>query len=227
MAHVSLPHDAKAGPTKSEVRAVLLSKLDLTPTDHFAEVGSCTGAVTVEAARRAGRVTALERKPERVETSRKNLAANEVGGSVELRESEAPEGLPTDADALFLGGSRNYEAVLDHAVEHRIDRVVMNVSRLEVAGAATAAFRERDLLDEVVQFQVSHGYELAGATSFDSQNPVYMLVGGAGEVAADGGKAAMDDEGAATDGGETSIDGDERVRGTEGSPGDSTGGGRR
>jgi cobalt-precorrin-6B (C15)-methyltransferase len=80
-----------------------------------------------------------------------------------------------------MGGSRNYEAVLDHAVATGVDRVVMNVSRLEVAGAATEAFRERDLLDEALQFQVSHGYELAGATSFDAENPVYMLVGGAGE----------------------------------------------
>jgi hypothetical protein len=47
MAHVSLPHDAKAGPTKSEVRTVLLSELDLGPTDHFAEVGSCTGGQLV------------------------------------------------------------------------------------------------------------------------------------------------------------------------------------
>lgn len=180
MAHVSLPHDAKAGPTKSEVRAVLLSKLELDPTDHFVEVGSCTGAVTIEAARRAGRVTALERKPERLTVTEKNLRANETDADVTLREAEAPAGIPDDADALFLGGSRNYDAVLDHAVETGIDRVVMNVSRLEVAGEATEAFRERDLLDEVVQFQVSHGYELAGATSFNSQNPVYMLVGGAG-----------------------------------------------
>jgi cobalt-precorrin-6B (C15)-methyltransferase len=107
---------------------------------------------------------------------------------VEVRVTEAPAGIPDDADALFLGGSRNYEAVLDHAVAAGTDRVVMNVSRLEVAGAATEAFRERGLLDEVVQFQVSHGYELAGATSFDSQNPVYMLVGSAPEVAADGGR---------------------------------------
>ena len=190
MAHVSLPHDAKAGPTKPEVRAVLASKLALGPTDHFVEVGSCTGAVTVEAARRAGRVTALERKPERLEVTEKNLAANDTDADVWLREAEAPEGLPDDADALFLGGSRNYEAVLDHVVETGVDRVVMNVSRLEVAGAATQAFRDRDLLEEVVQFQVSHGYELAGATSFDSQNPVYMLVGSAtDDVAADGGTA--------------------------------------
>lgn len=186
MSRVSLPHEAKAGPTKPEVRAVLLSKLDLGPTDHFTEVGSCTGAVTVEATRRADRVTALERKPERLETTRKNLAANDVEG-VKFREAEAPDGLPDDADVLFLGGSRNYETILDHAVETDIRTVVMNVSRLEVAGAAAEAFRERDLLDEIVQFQVSHGYDLAGATSFDSDNPVYMLVGGAGEVTADGG----------------------------------------
>ena len=188
MAHVSLPHDAKAGPTKPEVRAVLHSKLDLGPTDHFAEVGSCTGAVTIEAARRAGRVTALERNPERIETTRRNLAANDVTRNVDLRNAEAPEGLPDDADAMFVGGSRNYEAVLDHAVETGVARLVMNVSRLEVAGAATEAFRERDLLEEVVQFQVSHGYELAGATSFDSDNPVYMLVGETDAVAADGGR---------------------------------------
>src|SRR5699024_6194018 len=113
MSHVLLPYEAKAGPTKPEVRAVLLSKLDLGPTDHFTEVGSCTGAVTVEAARRAGRVTALERKPERLETTRKNLAANDVE-DVEFREAEAPDGLPDNTNVLFLGGSRNYEEVLDH-----------------------------------------------------------------------------------------------------------------
>ncbi len=157
-----------------------LGKLALTPDDHFVEVGSCTGAVTIEAARSAGRVTALERKSERLAVTEKNLDANGVEG-VTLREAEAPDGLPDDADALFLGGSRNYEAVLDHAVETGVARVVMNVSRLEVAGAATAAFRERDLLDEVVQLQVSRGYELAGATSFDAGNPVYVLVGGVGD----------------------------------------------
>lgn len=77
MSRVSHPHDAKAGPTKPAVRAVLLSKLDLAPGDHFAEVGSCTGAVTIEAARRAGQVTALERKESRLETTRKNLATGD------------------------------------------------------------------------------------------------------------------------------------------------------
>ena len=181
MSQVALPHDAKAGPTKPEIRAVTLDKLALTPADHLVEIGSCTGAVTVEAARRAGRVTAIERKSNRLSVTEKNLAANDYGAEVSLREAEAPNGLPDDADAAFLGGSRNFEAVLDHVVDSDITRVVMNVSRVEVAGDVIEAFRERDLLEEVLQVQVSHGYELAGATSFNSENPVYVVVGRDGE----------------------------------------------
>ena len=192
MARTALPHDAKAGPTKPAVRSVTLGRLALDGDDFFVEVGSCTGAVTTEAARRAGRVTAIERKPERLEATAKNLAANGIGAggdaeaaddpeaAVDLVRAEAPEGVPADADVLFLGGSRNFEAVLDRAVATGVDRVVMNVARLEVAGDAVRAFRERDLYEEVLQVQVSTGYQLAGATSFDSDNPVYVVVGGAG-----------------------------------------------
>ena len=188
MPTVALPHDAKAGPTKPEIRAVTLDKLALTPADHFVEVGSCTGAVTVEAARRAGRVTAIERKSNRLSVTERNLAANDYDAEVSLREAEAPNGLPDDADAAFLGGSRNFEAVLDHVVDSDATRVVMNVSRVEVAGDAIRAFRDRNLLDEVLQVQVRHGYELAGATSFDPENPVHHVVGPHDEhgAAADG-----------------------------------------
>lgn len=208
MTRTFLSHEAKAGPTKPEVRSVLLDKLRLDATTHFVEVGSCTGAVTIEAARAAEAVTALERKDSRAQVTARNLVANGIplaesasdvtvdrqtisdGGTaavdsvpapVTVRVEEAPDGIPETADALFLGGSRNYEAVLDRALELAVDRIVMNVARLEVAGAATEAFRDRGLLEEVIQLQVSHGYELAGATSFDAQNPVYMLIGSIAE----------------------------------------------
>lgn len=177
MRGVSLQYESDAGPTKPEVRAVVLAKLEPGPTDHVVDVGSCTGAMTIEAAGVADRVTALERDPQRAEITRKNVAANGVESAVELREAEAPNGLPDDADAMFLGGSRNFEGVLDHAVETDVDRIVMNVSRLEVAGRSVDAFRERGLLEEVLQLQVSHGYDLDGATSFDADNPVYVIVG--------------------------------------------------
>ena len=166
---------------------MLARKLALGPDDHFVEVGSCTGAVTIEAARRAGRVTAIERKAGRLDATRANLAANEYDADVRLVNAEAPERLPTDGDVLFLGGSRNYADVLDAAIAAGYDRVVMNVSRLEVAGEAARAFRDRDVLDEVLCLQMATGYDLAGATSFDADNPVYMLVGEPGSEGGLGG----------------------------------------
>ncbi|MDR5673747.1 precorrin-6Y C5,15-methyltransferase (decarboxylating) subunit CbiT [Halalkaliarchaeum sp. AArc-GB] len=180
MAELSLPHEADAGPTKPEVRAVAISKLAVRPTDHVAEVGACTGAVTVELARRAAAVTALERNSERLDAARGNLAANDYDADVTLREAEAPDGLPEDADALFLGGSRNAEAVLDHAVETGVERIVMNVCRIETAARMIEAFRSRDLLAETIQLQVSRGYDLAGETGLSAENPVFVIVGRGG-----------------------------------------------
>lgn len=176
MQAIRLPNDAKAGPTKPVVRAVLERKLKLGPDDHFVEVGSCTGAVTIEAAQNAGEVTAIERKQSRLKTTEANLAVNEYDADVNLINAEAPEGVPTDGDVLFLGGSRNYESVIDAALDADYQRIVMNVSRLEVAGEAARAFRDRDVLDEVLHLQAATGYDLAGATSFDAENPVYVLI---------------------------------------------------
>lgn len=177
MTQITLPHDARAGPTKPEVRAITIQKLQLQPDDHFVDVGTCTGAISIEAAPYVTHVTAIERKSERVTAAKKNIAANNQTETVTVEEAEAPNGIPRNADVLFLGGSRNFESVLDHAVETGVDRVVMNVSRVEPAGDAIEAFRERELLSAVLQVQVNNGYELAGATSFNANNPVYVIVG--------------------------------------------------
>lgn len=123
---VQVPQDTRAGRIKAEVSDLLQSKSGLEPSDRFVEVGPYTGAVSIEASRQAGQVTALERRANRVEVTQHNLTANETSAGVELQVAEAPAGLPTDADILFLGGSRNYKAVLDHVVKRGIDRVVID-----------------------------------------------------------------------------------------------------
>lgn len=186
MERIDLPVSVAAGPTKAPVRSILLDGLGLTPADHFVEVGTGTGAVTIEAARRAGRVTTYEQSEQKARAARDNLQANGIPlGSesgpqshspVELRVTAAPTGLPA-GDVLFLGGSRQYEAVLDRAIALGIPRIGMAVSRLEVGGEAVTAFRERDLLTEVFRIQVDTGCELAGMTRFEAGNPVYLLFG--------------------------------------------------
>ena len=62
--------------TKSEVRAVSLSKLELTPESVLADIGAGTGSVSVEAALswRVKSVWAIEKNREAVELLRQNIA---------------------------------------------------------------------------------------------------------------------------------------------------------
>lgn len=180
---IDLPDAVSPGPTKPEIRAILLQKLALLPTDHFVDVGAGTGAVSITAGRRAERVTAIERDPDRVEAIRSNVRANDVEATVEVRKGEAPESLPDSADAVFIGGTRRFEEVLDEIRQMGTRRVVLNAARLETAARAVTAFEECDLLEEVLTLRIERGYDLGGETGFRGDNPVFMIVGSAPDTA--------------------------------------------
>ena len=59
--------------TKSEVRAVTMSKLELAKEDIMLDIGSGTGSVTVEGAFICKKVYAVETKKEAIALTKKNL----------------------------------------------------------------------------------------------------------------------------------------------------------
>ena len=94
--------------TKSEVRAVSLSKLMLTRNAVVYDVGAGSGSVTVEVARAArdGRVYAVERREEALALARRNVERFGLT-NVELVAGCAPDvlkDLPAPTHA-FIGGS--------------------------------------------------------------------------------------------------------------------------
>lgn len=177
MGRISLPESTAPGPTKPAVRALALWQLDLRPTDHVVDVGAGTGAVTIEAAQVADRVTAIERDPERVAAIRTNVAASGVTDSVTVTDATAPAGLPESADAVFVGGTQNLSAVLDWVATAAPRRVVLNAARLETTVRAKAAFAERGFDPELRRIAIDRGTELAGETAIEPGRPVYMLSG--------------------------------------------------
>lgn len=177
MGTISLPESVAPGPTKPEVRAVLLQKLQLRPGDHFVDVGAGSGAVSIEANQHVDRVTAIEGDTDRVNAIRTNLRANGVETDIEVRHGEAPLALPGTADVVFIGGTRHFESVLEELEGLGARRVVLNAARLETAAAAVEAFETRSLLEEVLMLRIERGYELGGETGFEPDTPVFMVVG--------------------------------------------------
>jgi len=160
--------------TKSEVRAVVLSKLALPAAGVLWDVGAGSASVAVEAAllSTALRVIAVERDPEETVRARGNAAAH--GVSVEIVEGEAPGVLGglADPDRAFVGGGGL--EVLD-AVLARLrpgGRVVAAFAALDRAAAAA------DRLGDVVEVSVARGRRLPdGGTRLAAENPVFVAWG--------------------------------------------------
>lgn len=177
---IELPAEVGPGPTKPEVRAIVLQKLDLRPTDHLVDVGAGSGAVSIAGAQVADRVTAIERVPDRVEAIETNVDANVPDASVDIRAGEAPDRLPGQADVVFIGGTRRFDDVLDEIGPIGVRRVVMAAARIQTAASAIDEFADRGLLDECLSVQIARGYDLAEETGFRSDNPVFVIVGTTG-----------------------------------------------
>lgn len=170
--------------TKSEVRAVALSKLRLSSGDIVYDVGSGTGSVAVEAALMldTGRVYAIEQKAEGCRLTTEN--ARKLGAfNVTCIAGIAPDALQTlpIPDAAFIGGSggRLREIVALLLAKNPRVRLVVPAVTLETITEASTLFKELNLPEtEVVQVAVSRAEPLGGYHLMAAQNPVYIISGG-------------------------------------------------
>ncbi|HWP50472.1 MAG TPA: precorrin-6y C5,15-methyltransferase (decarboxylating) subunit CbiE [Clostridia bacterium] len=170
--------------TKSEVRAVVLSKLRLCSGDIVFDIGSGTGSVAVEVALTldTGRVYAIEQKPEGCHLTAQN--AKRLGAfNITCIEGVAPDALIAlpAPDAAFIGGSggRLREIVALLLEKNPQVRLVVTAVTLETITEAVGLLKEMNLPNaEVVQVAVSRAEPLGGYHIMAAQNPVYIISGG-------------------------------------------------
>ena len=166
--------------TKSEVRAVSVSKLELCRDNIVYDIGAGTGSVSVEAALKMpeGHVYAFEQKEEGCALIRANAEKAGVK-NLTVVPGKAPEslyGYPAP-DRVFLGGSSgNMEEILDLVTElNPAVQLVINVIALESLSQAMEWFRKKGWEPEVVCMQVSRAAKRGPYHMMQAQNPIYVL----------------------------------------------------
>ena len=173
--------------TKSEIRAVSVSKLELTQNAVIWDIGAGTGSVSVECAlaSNAGKVYAVEKKPEACELIRQNAARFRTD-NIEVIEGSAPEALaglsaPTN---VFIGGSDGklreiLTVLLDKNPEARI---VVNTVTLETLEETLACAREFGFgVFEAVSVNIARSRKLGRYNMMTAQNPVHVFTMQKGE----------------------------------------------
>lgn len=164
--------------TKSSVRAVSISKLEIRNDDICYDVGAGTGSVSVEMALLCpkGKVYAIEKKADASGLIEQN-ALKFMADNIEVIRGEAPDaldGLPK-ADKIFIGGSSGSVAAIIQKCD--CQRIVVNAITLETLWGTLKAFEEQGYTYEVTQISASYGRKVAGYNMMTANNPVFIITG--------------------------------------------------
>ena len=169
--------------TKSEVRAVVMSKLGIKPGMVCADIGAGTGSCTVEMALAAwkGKVYAIDPNPEAVELIRLNCRNFHIG-NVEAVEGLAPDDMADwpALDAVFVGGSKGNMAEIFDAVlaKNPRARIVTSAIVLQTLQAAMDAFKAHGIDPEIVQICAAASKKVGGMDMMMARNPIFIISGG-------------------------------------------------
>lgn len=158
--------------TKDEIIGIVFAKMGPEGNEIFADIGCGTGSVSSFFARFVKKVYAVDESKEAVELAREKL---KKFGNVEVLQMNGLEFLKTyDCDLAFFGGTRNIEEMLELC---RAKKIVVNAARIEVATAVMKKMKELGIFREMIIANISRSYELASATAFRSENPVFIIFG--------------------------------------------------
>ena len=170
--------------TKSETRAIIMSKLNLRPSFICWDIGAGTGSVTVEMALGAyrGHVYAVECRENAIPYIEKNCTAFHLGNVTAVCE-EAPDALAPlpSPDAVFIGGSNGKIEHIIAAVlrKNPSARIVITAVTLETVSLSLSAFKKIGIDPEITQISAARGKRAGALHLMEAQNPVTLLcVGG-------------------------------------------------
>ncbi|MDO4522193.1 MAG: precorrin-6A reductase [Eubacteriales bacterium] len=171
----------KAPMTKCEIRAVSISKLQLTRDAVVYDVGAGTGSVSVEAALQAedGAVYAIEKKPDAVELLRENRRRFAVD-HLQIVEGLAPEALcelPAPTHVFVGGSSGNLKEILETVLEKNPKvRIVINCIALETVAEALECLKTLPVTGtDIVSLSAARSKEVGRYHMMMGQNPVYVI----------------------------------------------------
>jgi cobalt-precorrin-6B (C15)-methyltransferase len=168
------------GPTKKEIRCLVICKSQVNKEDVVVDIGCGTGGLTTEFARRAQKVYAVDKNREALQTTSENLEKHGLTDKVKLIEGFAPQAMEDipEYDILIIGGSSGeLPSIIKDGYRKLNDngRIIVTSILLETASEAVSTFKDMDITPEVVNVNISEGKILKRGTMMTAQNPVIII----------------------------------------------------
>ena len=165
----------------SEVRAVLLAKMQLTRYSIVWDIGTGSGSIGIEAARLCGKghIYAMDKNAADVTLARQNAECLAVHNYT-VQQSINPEKLTTweRPDAVFIDAADGDFVALIEICLQRLRTtgwLVMNFTRKKNLSAAIETLKSCQATWDVTQMQVSRNRPIYDTQQFTAENPVWIV----------------------------------------------------
>ena len=169
--------------TKSEIRAITLSKLRLKTQHTLWDLGAGSGSLSIEAALfiKKGNIVAVEQNPVRIAHIQNNKKHFKVR-NLNVVQATLPKGLSRlpRPDRIFIGGGgADLKAIITTGAKYLkpAGHMVINTVLVPNLQVALATLRQLKFETEVIQVQINRSRQMPWAERFEAQNPVWIISG--------------------------------------------------
>jgi cobalt-precorrin-6B (C15)-methyltransferase len=168
------------GPTKEEVRCIVICKSDVKPEEVIVDIGCGTGGLTLEFAKRAKTVYSIDINHDAIVTTQKNLEKHGLTGNVELIEGDGFEVLDKieKFDLLVIGGSGGKLPILIEKGYNKLNnngRIIIMTILLETCAEAISSLKKLSIKLDVVNVSISKGEITNRGTMMLARNPITII----------------------------------------------------
>ena len=169
--------------TKSEIRAITLSKLRLASDHILWDLGAGSGSISIEASLlvKKGKIFAIEQNPARIEQIKNNRKRFNVQ-NLKVIHAELPNGLSNlpQPNCIFIGGGgKDLKNIITEAAKYLkpAGRIVINTVLVPNLQVALTTLSQLKFETDVIQVQINRSRQMPWAERFEAQNPVWIITG--------------------------------------------------
>ena len=170
--------------TKSEIRSITLSKLELVRKDHILwDIGSGSGSVAIEASFHIpwGQVFTVEKNRERIGDIIHNIQMFNQS-NIKILNLDFPKGSDqlTDPDRIFIGGGGSHLEQIMNTCCLRLKQqgtIVINTILIQNMETAIRVLKQNGFSPEMVHIQVSRSKPMPYGDRLEPLNPVWIISG--------------------------------------------------
>lgn len=170
------------GPTKEEIRCLVMCKSKVSPQDIVVDIGCGTGGLTLEFAKRAKKVYAIDKNVDAINLTCKNLKRHGLEYKVKTIHKDALKAIKEldKFDILMIGGSDgDLTSIIEEGYKklNKGGKVLVTSILLETPVEAIKTILELKMALDVVNVSVSKGEILDRGTMIYSNNPINIITG--------------------------------------------------